>query len=154
MVCGSDGQACSPVVKSDVDALLQSQREVNFLVFVADPTYTQIDVNFTATSHPGYIASAVAAEAIANVRAYLSPQNWGVPDYGDPSGARSWINDTTVRWLEVANVINNTDGIHYITLGPQIAVHGGALATADVVMPGVAPLPTPGTITGTCTAET
>jgi hypothetical protein len=145
------GQPCGAQTKADADALLQSQREVNFLAFIADPTYTQIAVSFTATSFPGYLASDVQARAIANVQAYLSPQNWGVPDYGDPS-ARSWINETSVRYLEVANVINNTPGVHYCTV--QLAKQGSALGTADVAMPGIAPLPQPGTITGAVTAET
>jgi hypothetical protein len=74
-----------------------------------------------------------------------------VPPYGDTSG-RSWINDTTVRYLELAQVINDTDGVHYIT-ALQLAKHGNALAGADVVMTGVAPLPQPGTIVGVITAE-
>jgi hypothetical protein len=152
VIVDSNGQPCSAPVKSEVDALLQAQREVNFLVFVADPAYTQIDVSFTATCYPGYLASDVQARAIANVTAYLSPQNWGVPPYGDTS-ARSWINDTSVRYLEVSQVINNTDGVHYVTT-LQIAKHGSALGTADVVMTGVAALPTPSTITGAVTAET
>jgi hypothetical protein len=53
-----------------------------------------------------------------------------------------------VRWLEVAEQINRTDGVNYIST-LTIAKTGQALGTADVLMTGVAPLPKPGTIDGT-----
>lgn len=149
-VAGPDGMPCTPQTKADALALLQSEREVNFLCFIIDGTYSQIDVAFTATSYPGWDTAAVAADAIANVKAYLSPATWGLPTVGDPGNPRSWINSNVVRMLEIATVINNTDGINYIT-ALQLGVHGGALGTADITMPGPAALPEAGTITGTVT---
>ena len=55
-----------------------------------------------------------------------------------------------MRYLEVAEQINRTDGVNYI-VDLKLAQSGSALGTADVVMTGVAPLPRPGTITGTAT---
>jgi hypothetical protein len=150
-VCDSSGQPVSATVKSDVDALLQSAREVNFLVFVVDPTYTEVDVTFAATSYAGYDTTDVHDRAVAALTNYLSPGSWGLPNFGDTSG-QSWINATTVRYLEVASVLDRVDGLDYVTsLG--IAAHGGALGQADVALAGVAPLATPGTITGAITAE-
>jgi Baseplate J-like protein len=146
-----DGQPCSAEVKNEVDTLLQSQREVNFLVYVIDPAYTTIDCNFDVTVYPKYDVADVVQRTIGNLTSYLSPQNWGVPPYGDTS-AHSWINDTTVRWLEVAEQINRTDGVHYVnTL--TINAAGQPPGTTDVVMTGVAPLPNPGAITGTGVGE-
>jgi hypothetical protein len=151
-IVGSDGQPCSPTIKAEVDALLQSEREVNFLVFVLDPVYTTIDVTFDATSFPGWDPADVQSRAIAAVENYLSPASWGVPPYGDTSG-RSWLNATSVRYLEVAGVLDRVDGLDYVkTL--SIGVHGGAMGQADVGLSGVAPLPEAGTITGTVEAET
>jgi Baseplate J-like protein len=148
----SAGEACSAVIKNEIDALLQAQREVNFLAFVGDPTYTTIDCAFNITVYPDHVVSDVVNRTIANLTSYLSPQNWGLPPYGDTS-ARSWINDTTVRWLEVAEQINRTDGVHYInTL--TINKSGQTPGTANVVMTGIAPLPRAGAITGTGTGET
>lgn len=145
-VVDSDGNAVAAPVKTQVDTLLQSEREVNFLVFVVDPTKTAVNVAFTAMSFPGYDPVDVASRARAAVTAYLSPATWGVPPYGDTS-ARSWMNKTAVRYLELSQVINETDGIDYVV---TLTINGG---TADVTLPGVAPMPTAGTITGTCTAE-
>jgi hypothetical protein len=152
VVCDSSGEPCSPTVKADADALLQAQREVNFLTFVLDPAYTSVDVSFSLMSYPGYDPADVAARTIAQLEAYLSPASWGVPPYGDVS-ARSWINATSVRYLELAEQINRVDGVHYIvTLA--LCASGGALGQADVALAGVAPMPRPGAITGTATAET
>jgi Baseplate J-like protein len=152
VVCvDANGDPCTAGVKQQVDDLLQAEREVNFLVFVADATYTQIAVTVDVSSYPGYDPADVAARIEADLTSYLSPANWGVPPYGDTSG-RSWVNDTTVRYLELAEVVNETEGVHYIrTL--SLGIEGQALGQADVVMTGVAPLPQPGTISATAEAE-
>lgn len=151
VVCDSSGEPCSPTIKADADALLQAAREVNFLTFVLDPTYTTVDVSFEVKSYPGYDPNDVAARTIAQLETYLSPASWGVPPYGDTS-ARSWINATSVRYLELAEQINRVDGVHYIvTL--QLRAAGGMFGTADVALAGVAPMPRPGSISGTATAE-
>jgi hypothetical protein len=148
-------EAGNPVpaeTKNQIDALLESMREVNFLVFVADPTYTPVDVTFQVSAYSGWDAADVAARVTDALTSYLSPENWGVPPFGDTS-ARSWINDTDVRYLELAEVINRVDGVHHVvTL--TFAQAGQPQATADITLPGVAPLPNPGTITGTAVIET
>jgi baseplate J-like protein len=150
-ICDVDGNPCSATVKTEADDLLQAQREVNFLTFILDPTYTTIDVSFSVMSYPGYDPADVAARVVSALTTYLSPSSWGVPPYGDTS-ARSWINATAVRYLELAEQINRVDGVHYIvTLA--FATGGGTQGTADVALAGVAPMPRPGTITGTATAE-
>jgi hypothetical protein len=54
VVAGDDGNPVGGTIRGNVDALLQSLREVNFLVFVVDPTYTTINVAFTFTTYPAY----------------------------------------------------------------------------------------------------
>jgi len=150
-VIDAAGEACSSTVKAEVDALLQAQREVNFLVYVIDPTYSTIDVSFDVSAYPGYTSTEVVDRVVEALTAFLSPANWGVPPYGDTSG-RSWINDTTVRYLEVTQVVNEAEGVHYVkTL--TIRKAGGTMGTSDVVMTGAAPLPRPGAIAGTAEVE-
>src|SRR5215471_210507 len=142
----SAGNALSATVKQEVLDLLQSEREVNFLVFVLDPTYTTIDVSFDVRCFPGWDPADVHDRTVAALESYLSPAQWGVPPFGDTSGV-SWINDTVVRYLEVAEQINRVDGVHFInTLA--IGVSGGALGQADVALSGVAPMPKAGAIAG------
>jgi hypothetical protein len=152
VVVDESGEPVSATVKNQALSLLQSTREVNFLVFVADPAYTTIDVAFSVSSYPGYVTTDVAARVTEALTNYLDPGNWGIPPYGDTSG-RSWINDTSVRYLELAEVVNSVDGVHYI-ISLTFAKAGQTKGTADVVMTGIAPLPRPGTISGTATAET
>jgi hypothetical protein len=147
VVVDAGGNPVSSTIKQEVDDLLQSQREVNFLVFVKDPVYTTVDVTFDAVCYPEWNPTDVKAAIISALTAYLSPASWGVPPYGDTTG-RSWLNATQVRYLELTEQVNRVDGVHYVktlTLG----VGGGAQSTADIGLSGVAPLPRPGVIQGT-----
>jgi hypothetical protein len=145
-ICDVNGNACSSTIKSEALSLLQSSREINFLVFVVDPTYTTIDVSFHVQCFPGFVDTDVEALVQSAVQSWLSPANWGLPPYGDTSG-RSWVNTTSVRYLELAQVIASLAGVAYI-VSLTFGVHGGALGTADVALSGAAPLTQPGTITG------
>jgi hypothetical protein len=140
VVVGADGLPVSPIVKGDVDTLLQSQREVNFLVFVIDPTYLDIDVTFNVKPYPDYDGQEVADRAELAVADYLNPANFGAVPYGDTP---QWLNDTKVRYLEVAEQINRVDGVWYVE---ALVVNGG---TVDIVLPTPGGLPRPRTIVGT-----
>ena len=131
-VADAAGNPCSSTVKGEVDALLQSEREVNFLVYVIDPAYTNIAVVFSITVYPDFDSAATLAAAIQAVTDYLSPANFGQVPYGDQP---VWLNDTKVRYLEVSEVINRTEGVWYVA---SLTVNGG---TADVALTGPAPLP-------------
>lgn len=139
VVADENGEPVGAAVKAQVDALLQSEREVNFLVFVVDPTYTEVDVAFTITVYPDFDADATLAAAIQAVNDYLSPANFGQVPYGDQP---VWLSDTKVRYLEVAEAINRAEGVWYVA---SLTLNGG---TADVALAGVGPLPRPGDVTG------
>jgi len=146
-VCDDAGEPCSPEVKQEVDDLLQSMREVNFLVYVIDPTYTTIDVTVGVFTLPGYDPVDVAQAVVDRLTAYLSPSQWGLPPYGDP-GTQSWVNQTKVRYLELTEQANRVDGVDYVST-LTFGVTGTTLARVDVTLPGPAPLTRPGTIAAT-----
>lgn len=150
-VCDADGEPCSATVKQEADDLLQREREVNFLAFVVDPSYTTIDVSFSVMSYPGYDPNDVASRVIAALTSYLSPAGWGVPPYGDTSG-RSWLNVTEVRYNELVAAADRVDGVDYVVT-MALCASGGTMGQADVALAGTAPMPRPGSITGTATAE-
>ena len=150
------GQPVSGAIKLAIDNYLEAKREVNFIVEEIDATYTTIDVQFTGTAMPGFVASAVKAACEAAIASYLSPANWGLPDVANQSDIASitplWRNTSVIRLYELATIINNVSGFDYIVPGTlQIRIAGGSFATADITMGGPAPLPQPGTITGTIT---
>jgi hypothetical protein len=145
-VCDPDGQPCSSQVKGDALTLLQNSREVNFKVFVIDPTYTQIDVSYDVQCYPGYDPADVQTRVTQAITDWLDPATWGLPPYGDSSGS-SWINTPSVRYLELAQIVNSQAGVAY-TITLTLCAHGGTLGTADVAMSGAAPLAQAGTISG------
>src|SRR5215471_928903 len=53
VVTDANGEPLPNSVKVAADDLLQSEREVNFLAFVEDPTYGAVDVQFVVTAWPG-----------------------------------------------------------------------------------------------------
>lgn len=141
-VADEDGAALSNPVKTAVDQYLSEQREVNFVVNVIDPTYNTIDVTFTAVAWSTADPATVETDAEAAVADYLSPATWGRSQEGNEG---EWNNRTVIRYLELAAVLDNVSGLDYVT---GLTLEGG---TADVTMTGVAPLPQPGTISGTVT---
>jgi uncharacterized phage protein gp47/JayE len=139
VVADVNGEPVSATIKTEVDTLLQSLREVNFLVFVTDPTYLAVAVNFTVHPYPDYAPADVVARAIQAVKDYLSPANFGQVPYGESA---TWLADTKVRYLEVAEAINRVPGVWYIG---TLTIAGG---TADVALPANGGLPRAGAVTG------
>jgi hypothetical protein len=90
------------------------------------------------TAWPGWDTAAVDAATVAAIADHLNPATYGQPPLGEE---REWVNDPVVRYLEVAEAINRTPGVHYIT---ALTLNGG---TADVALPGRVALPEPGAIT-------
>lgn len=148
-----NGSAVSGPIKTAIDAYLKARREINFLVYEIDPSYSQIDVTYQVKKRTGYDSVDLLSRINAALSAYFSPGNWGVPSSGDVT---DWVNTPIVRYLEVAQVINAVDGVDYITTTAgnydlQIAFHLAALGRADVQLAGAAPLTQPGTFVGTIT---
>lgn len=141
-VIDAAGNALSAPIKAQVDALLQGMREVTFVVNVIDPTKTSINVTCTVKVVAGFDLTDVDNRVTAAVTDYLQPYNWGLPLVGDTP---QWVQQTTVRYLDVANVIKDVQGVWYIV---SLTVNAG---TADVGLSGVAPLTQPGTINITAT---
>lgn len=135
------GNGVSAPIKAEISAYLESLREVNFVVNVDDPEYTIIDVDFEVVITPGF-TTAVATDVADALSDFLRPTLWGLSETGS-----EWRNAPVVRYLEVAQVINQTSGVDYITT-LLINKLGDTPATSDVIMAGAAPLPLPGTITG------
>ena len=147
-VVDSNGNPLSSLVKSTIASYFSANREVNFLGYVADPAYVGIDVTFAVKVLPDFDPTAVATATEAAVSSFLSPANSGVDtSESATAGARSWISNQTVRYLDLAAVIHNVAGVQYIT-SLQLAPHGGALGTADVALGTFPTLTTAGTIIG------
>lgn len=130
-------QAGAPVTSEtagEVSRQLDDAREVNFVVHTIDPTYTPVQVQFTAVAAAGADPAAARADAIAAVRGYLDPARWA----GGAESPPAWRPGRgTVHHLELAAIIGAADGIAYVT---GLTLNGD---TADVDLDGRAPLPAP-----------
>jgi hypothetical protein len=140
------GVNVSAPIKTAIQTELDSEREVNFVVNVIDPTQTNFDVTFTIKVMPNYDSAQTIADAIANVQSYLSPITSGLPPGQEGSG---WIKQDALRRQEISTVINNTQGVdHWETL--TIGLAGGGQTTAETfVLSGAAPTFGAGTVLGT-----
>lgn len=126
--------------KTEVEELLEAMREINFVVHVIDPDYTVVNATFTAEILDGYDASDTIDLAEANVAAFLDPTDWGQPPLGE---TREWPEERgTVLALDVATVVNNTEGVARCTAA---TVNAGS----SVTLTGRGKMPTAGTIVGT-----
>ena len=135
-------------VKSDLDTMLQSMREINFLIYVIDPSRTVIDVSFEVAVIQNFSTSFVEASCITAVTNYLSPQNWGFDRSVTTTGAtRTWVDTQFVYYNEVLSVLSNVDGVDHVvnmTMGRQ----GDPLTKQDISLDLPAALTEPGTIDG------
>ncbi len=143
---GIDGMPVDPTVAAQVQAVLEEAREVNFVLHVAEPTYTALSITYTAVAESG--ADGVILQASINNAIADWLLAWGATA-DDP---QSWVDTTTVRYLELARVAGGVDGVAYLS---NLEVNG---STGDVTIPGPAALPapithptTPSTIAGSIT---
>ncbi|MDO8209289.1 baseplate J/gp47 family protein [Conexibacter sp. CPCC 206217] len=135
------GERPELAVLTAVQTTLESMREVNWRVSVIGPSYTEISVDFTAVAWPDYDAATVQLAAVAAITDYLEPANWGRGKDGDQADDATWIQEPVVRYLELAQVLNDVPGVHYID---SLRLDGGAgWVQANVPLGGRAPLPRP-----------
>jgi hypothetical protein len=140
VVDSATGLAIPSGVKSDIDAGLQDQREINFVVNVIDPSYTTVDVTSTVVPIPGVDTEVARVNAETAVREYLQPYNFGKTQ---DTEAIDWALQTVLRHQDLSTVINNAPGVsHWSAL--TFGLNGGVQNTSDKTLTGAAPLTLPG----------
>jgi baseplate J-like protein len=136
---GFDGLTLSGPNKILLAALLEANREVNFVVNIMDPTYTTVSVAATIAILPGWDPTDVCDRCEASITAYLSPITWGQDDSTD---RLDWRIETVVRLNKLIQVIENTPGCDYV-IPASLTINAVA---ADLTLSGRVPLPNPGTM--------
>src|SRR5207244_2971523 len=121
---------------------LESQREVNFVVHVMDPKFTQIDVHADVKVATGYDSPTVVADVITALTNYLSPANWGKGD------AHTWIDKTKVYYNELISLVDSVAGVDRVS-DLTVEIHGNPVGRVDVTIDNPAGLTQPSTITAT-----
>jgi hypothetical protein len=125
-----NGLTVGATIRNQVMALLQSEREQNFVVWVVDPTYTTVDVTAAIVAWPSFDLADVQARVNASLANLLSPAVWGT----DPTGNSSrWLNDPTLRLSEILAAIMQVSGVRFVST-VTFARHGDPMATTNVTM--------------------
>lgn len=139
----ADGLACSAGVKADIAALVASRREVNWVVRVADPTYTTVNVDITVTAEEGVDRVALAAAVEAAIRAEpLNPGVWGQPPLGE---RMTWKLRRLLRRYEVAATADGVEGAHDV-VSVYMSTGTDPTSDQDITLAGAAPLPLAGVV--------
>lgn len=120
-----NGVMLTTAEKDALDAEMEGMAMANLAVHVVDPTITPVDVTATIQADKAYALNDVIDNVNAALNEYLSALTW---EWG-----------AVVRRNELISVISSTTGVAYLESMPVPA--------ADVTLPGVANLTTPGTLT-------
>lgn len=128
-------------VKTNVDALLEANREVNFVINQLDPNYTVVTPAVTVKVATGYSNAVVDANITTALTNYFSPARWAIdPTVTDQTALQTWVEQTTVYYNEVITLISNVEGVDRVTAltlngvaGNLTLIGPAALTTLGVV---------------------
>lgn len=146
-----EGLAVSGPTKTAIQALIEERREVNWIVRVADPDYTTVNVDITVSALEDADSATVdAAVQEAIEQGPLNPALWGDTASGE---RQTWKLRTWIRRYEIAATADRVGGVYDVT---EVKLSTGAdpTADADVELTGPAPLPLAGTVNVTVVAPT
>jgi hypothetical protein len=137
-----NGNPITATAKSNVQAYLQANREINFIVNVMDANYTTINVVCSIHVQTGYDPTATTNAVISQLQGYLDPNAWARdPSIMEDSGPNTWVEMDTLYYNEVITEISNVTGVDHVI---SLTLNGG---TTDVTLTGPAALTKLGTTT-------
>lgn len=144
----SDGNPIDAGTKAELLARQQALREVNFLLYLIDPTVTAFDVTCTVVGEDGFDKTQLQLDVENAIASFLNKATWGTDQtvQGDAQ-SRTWSSTFTsvLRFIDLATIVRNVQGLAYVSL-LQVAISGQTLGQSDIQLPGPAPLATAGTI--------
>jgi hypothetical protein len=152
IVTGPDGLPVPGPVKQQVVDLLESLREVNWVVHVIDPTYDPVDIDFDVVAFVGQDEQRVYDNCVEAVQAWLDPSNYRLGEAspaiyggevifppqvnGPPRRQTIWINELIAR-------LDRAMGVDRVV---SATING---VGADYDLPDPYSLPLLGQVTGT-----
>jgi len=143
-ITNDDGGPPSLPLMEAVYTVMDINREVNFLNFVMKPTFTGIDLRATVHPYSGFTQADAVAAAAAMAESWLSTEWNTTPGVT----GNVWNSDTKVRLYEAVDWLNRGSGVWYVEdVEMKLSSEAGTEWRAeDIDLPGMAPIPTAGTI--------
>jgi hypothetical protein len=142
----ADGSVIDAATKTSLAALFDSYRQTTWQVVLGDATKTTINVTFQIHVYPSFDAPTVISAAADAVTVFLDPTTWG-SNLSTPSPTPDV--EPRVRKNKLIDVIGSVTGVDYVIDLTITGSAGSVQSNGDWLMPGIVPIPSPGTITGT-----
>jgi Baseplate J-like protein len=137
-IMGLDGTMPSLYLMEEVWHTLSDNREINFLNFVVSPTMTEVDVKCNVKPYNDTIDEDVIQSVKDTVSSWLNPEEFSQ----SPGVGGTWEAESKVRLYEAVDYINRAAGVWYCE-NVQLKLHSDSTwQTADITLPGLAPVPT------------
>jgi hypothetical protein len=154
ILTGDTGYALPADVKDAVKLMLESLREVNWVVNYLDPTHVPIDIAYDVVAFAGQHEETVQEACDAALNNYLAPINYRLNEASPataggeviypPNGAGT----TRRQYIYLNEVIALLDRCLGVDRVVSVTINGAA---ADFLMPDPHSFPEPGILTGTVT---
>jgi hypothetical protein len=144
------GATLSTDKKNEVLDKYAPLRLSNWTVSIGDPTHTPVHVAYAVTTEPGFDLAEVRGRIDERLAEALDPSVFGRPrGFGDSGPARGWVIDTKVRRNKLIAELGELPGVDRVDDLTVTGDAGSTDGTGNWTLPGTAPLPQPGTFTGT-----
>lgn len=127
----SNGAKLSTEAKTALKTRQQAKVPSGVIVYVIDPTYTEIDLAVNVKSLPSYAAASVKAAVEVRIAEYLSPARWGTQNIlSTETGSTAWENATKLYLYEVIAEVDRVAGVDRVTSVLLSAGAGKAFTSA------------------------
>lgn len=133
-----DGAEVVDPLRAELLGLLEPTREVNFNFIYLSPDFNDVTIECEFSVNAGFELAAAEASVEAALESYFNPLIFNSTDYHN--APEEWVNRDTLRYLEVATVINNVSAVNEIDLLEINGVAGDLALTGKI--PLISPNPT------------
>ena len=132
-----EGAVATAPVKAAVLKYLEERAIAGMSIFVIDPTFEEIDVEYEVTLWPGWEEESAKARCNEAIQEFLNPVTWGLPPFGD---RKTWYNREKVKINDLIAALGIVQGVKDV-VKVKIRKHAtGAYEALDITLEGVAPL--------------
>lgn len=108
-----DGGFFTLAENNTIKSFFENNREVNFLIYVTQPTTIPVDVECEIKIGVDYDPAEVLADVEAAIEDFFSLTTWGLPDGGDEA---AWVGVDFVSYFKLGAAIADVNGVSTVPL--------------------------------------